>query len=142
MAAHLLLHVLDAPGSPFLFLQDVLADGVCDHWNPKLTRPVDVIPVVMGIEDTAYRRKITPLEFRSELASQTRAVAGVDQQTFIPRRDHTNATLYCIRVRMVRQNPGMFGKLCQPEIHSVDNSNSIYDRQPVEGRQGFFARSS
>jgi len=69
VALHLIIQILDPPGPPCLFLQNRLAGYVSRYGNIELARPIDVIPVVMGIDDVGYRREITSRELGIELAS-------------------------------------------------------------------------
>jgi hypothetical protein len=76
---------------------------MCRDRNVELTRPVDVVPVVMGIDDARYGWEIASFQFRSKLKSQTRTVAGIDQQALVAADDHANAALYSRFIGVMRQ---------------------------------------
>lgn len=111
VAPDLFFQILDPRRFLGLLHQDGSANCVSCYWNTEFTRPIDMIPVVVGIDDTRYRWELTSRKLGLDEASQRRAVTGIHQHALMPGGDHANGALHGFWFRVMRKVPGMLAEL-------------------------------
>jgi len=90
---YFLTKILQPPRLLGLLSEKGFTQRVGHHRDLKLARTVDVIPMMMGVDDPADRRKTSLSQFVFDAAGELRTVTSIDQHRLILAGDDPYGTL-------------------------------------------------